>query len=196
VVLCVVTPKRSVARWAATPIRIGGGNVFEATVIGPAAIPAITERARACELPELAVLSAIAHGKSLDYERAAKIADAATHAALQLAQERSVLYCDIILSSLSETARKQLQAMDPTKYEFQSDIAKRWVAVGRAEGEALGRAEGEALGKAGALLQLLEARFGPLQPQVIERVRAASAADLERWLGRLLGAASLSELLA
>jgi hypothetical protein len=114
VVLCVVTPKRSVARWAATPIRLGGRNVFKATVIGPAAIPAVTESALAQELPELAVLSAIAHGRGLDYERAAKIANAAIHASAQLESTRSSLYSDIILNSLSGSARQLLQTMTPT----------------------------------------------------------------------------------
>ena len=120
VVLCVVTPKRSVARWAATPIRLGGRNVFQATVIGPAAIPAVTERERALQLPELAVLSAIAHGGGLDHERAAKIADAAVHATDGLGAEDATRYADVVLQSLSDSARKLLQAMNPARFPVQS----------------------------------------------------------------------------
>lgn len=120
VVLCVVTPKRSVARWAATPIRLGGRNVFQATVIGPAAIPAVTERERAEQLPELAVLSAIAHGRSLDHERAANIADAAIHASEQLEPSRATNYIAVVLDTLSDSARKLLHAMNPLKYNPQN----------------------------------------------------------------------------
>jgi hypothetical protein len=194
VVLCVLTPKRNIARWAATPIRLGGGNVFEVTVIGPAAIPAITEPERAQAQPELAVLSAIAHGKDADHERAARIADAAVQASLGLEPDRSMLYCDLVFSSLSEAARKLLQAMDPAKYEYQSEIARRWFAAGRAEGEAAGRAEGEAAGRVELLLKLLEVRFGPLDPAQLERVRGAAADDIQRWATRLLAGASLTEL--
>jgi len=195
VVLCVVTPKRSVARWAATPIRLGGGNQFQAIVFGPAAIPAITDRERAEQLPELAVLSAIAHAKSLDHERSAKIADAAIHACEQLSLERSVLYCDIVLSSLSETARKLLQTMDPAKYEFQSEIAKRWIAVGRAEGQALGRGEGREQGRADVLLHLLEQKFGPLDAATHERVRLAPSEEVQRWVDGVFASSSLQDLL-
>jgi hypothetical protein len=125
VVLCVVTPKRSVARWAATPIRLGGRNVFQATVFGPAAIPAVTQRTHAEQLPELAVLSAIAHGRGLDHERAAKIADAAMHASEQLEPSRAAPYTEVILSSLSDSARKLLQAMDPAKYQLQTSGLRR-----------------------------------------------------------------------
>ena len=112
VVLCVVTTKRSVARWAATPIRMGGGNVFQATVIGPASIPAIMERFGAEQLPELAVLSAIAHGAGQDHERAARIADAAIHGIAKLETSRACRYENVVLASLSHSARKLLEIMD------------------------------------------------------------------------------------
>lgn len=124
VMLVVVTTKRSVARWAATPIRLGGGNLFQATVIGPAAIPAVTEQHRAAKLPELAVLSALAHGRGLDLERAAKIADAAIHASEQLEPERRGLYVEVVLNSLSDAARRLLEAID-TKNSIQTSTFKR-----------------------------------------------------------------------
>src|SRR5690606_31690257 len=42
VCLLVVAPDETIARWAARPIDLGGGNWFRPLVIGPTAIPAIT----------------------------------------------------------------------------------------------------------------------------------------------------------
>jgi hypothetical protein len=43
-----------------------------------------------------------------------------------LEAERSRLYCDLILRSLPDTARRALQAMDASKREFQSEFARRY----------------------------------------------------------------------
>ena len=105
-------------------------------------------------------------------------------ASLALDPDRSVLYFDFVYHSLSEAARKTLQAMDPAKYEFQSEFAKRYLSQGRAEGA--GR----------VLLKLLTLKFGPLSPVVAERVRNASAEELERWAERVLSSNSLDDVLA
>jgi len=73
--------------------------------------------------------------------------------------------------------------VDPAKYEFQSEFAKRYLAEGRAEG----RAE--------LVLELIGKRFGPLNDEVRERVRGGSAEELDRIIDHLLSAQSLDELL-
>jgi hypothetical protein len=70
VCLLVVTPRDAVARWAALPIDLGGGNRFSPLVLGPAGVPQITDHARAKADPELAVLSAMAHGQDADPAKA------------------------------------------------------------------------------------------------------------------------------
>ena len=40
------------------------------------------------------------------------------------------------MASLSEAARRELQTMDPAKYEYQSEFAKRYYAQGKLEGRA------------------------------------------------------------
>lgn len=110
-VVCVVTPRRSVARWASIPTRIGPGNVFQPTVLGPAAIPAITDPVRAHALPELAVLSAMVHGRGLDQERAARIAATALETCARLELARCQQYTELVRSSLGEPARKLLHEM-------------------------------------------------------------------------------------
>ncbi|MCC6897881.1 MAG: DUF4351 domain-containing protein [Polyangiaceae bacterium] len=57
----------------------------------------------------------------------------------------------------------------------------------RAEGEAKGKAEG----KAEVLIRLLHLKFGPVPAAAAERVRSAPVSDLDRWVERVLTAASL-----
>ena len=177
------------------PIELGGGNQFVPLVLGPSGVPEVTDAARAAADPELAVLSAMAHGRDADARKALRIAVAAMTASVGLDAERSTLYFDLVAASLSEAARKALQSMDPAKYEYQSEFARRYVAQGKAEGRAEGKAEGRAEGKADLLLKQLAVRFGPLAAEVVARVRAASVAELDIFAERVLTAASLDAVL-
>jgi hypothetical protein len=188
VCLLIVSPHEPVARWASKPIMLGGGNVFTPIVLGPSGVPAVTDEARAVADPELAVLSSMAHGKDEDADKALRIAVAATTASVGLDAERSTLYFDLVVASLSEAVRKSFQAMDRAKYEYQSDFAKRYVAEGRAEGEVHGRTT--------VLLKQLTLKFGPLATDTIDRVQHASTEELDRWTERILSAASLDDVLA
>jgi hypothetical protein len=59
VCLLVITTDEQVARWAATPIELGMNWRFAPYVLGPAAVPQVTDPATAHEDPELAVFSAM-----------------------------------------------------------------------------------------------------------------------------------------
>ena len=85
--------------------------------------------------------------------------------------------------------------MDPAKYEYQSDFAKRYIGLGRAEGHAEGRAEGQAEGRAALLQRLLTRRFGALPAEVTGRLSAATIEELDAIGERLLSAQSLEEAL-
>jgi hypothetical protein len=183
VLLLVVTPDETVARWAAMPIDLGGGNIFVPCVLRPAAVPEVVEPEQAKLEPELAVLSAMAHGRDVDAAKAARIAFAAQTASSGLDDDRSRLYFDLVSSSLSEAARRELQAMDFAKYEYQSDFAKRYVAQGRAEG----RAE--------VIIRQLTLRYGELPPAVQSQIAEASLAELDAIAERLLTAPTLQEAL-
>lgn len=187
----MVTSDEATARWAAKPIDLGGGNWFAPLVLGPSHVPEVTEESRAQGDPELAVLSAMAHGQDVDIGKAARIAVAAQQASLGLDEERSRLYFDLVLASLSEAARQELQAMDPAKYEYQSEFARRYVAQGRVEGKAEGKAEG----RAELVARQLTLRFGPLGDDVRDRLSAASIEDLDVIGERLLTAQSLQDAL-
>jgi hypothetical protein len=93
------------------------------------------------------------------------------------------MYLDLILKALSEDARRALQAMDPRKYEYQSDFARRYVAQGRIEG------------RAALVIRQLALRFGPLAQQVEARIAEASIEELDRIGERLLTAQTLDEAL-
>jgi flagellar biosynthesis/type III secretory pathway protein FliH len=168
---------------------------FLPLVLGPSGVPVVNDEQVARADPELAVLSAMAHGKDSDPDKALQIATAAMAASVGLDAERSTLYFDLVLASLSEAARKALQAMDPAKYEYQSEFAKRYLSQGRAEGEAKGRAEGEAKGRAELLLKLLTLRFGPLPEAAQVRVQTATGEELELFAERVLSAQTLDQVL-
>jgi len=183
VCLLVVTADEATARWAGRPIELGGGNIFTPWVLRPAGVPAITDERQAQADPELAVLSAMAHGRDADIGKSVQIALAAQSATRDLDEDRFQLYLDLILHSLSEAAREALQAMDPAKYEFQSDFARRYIA--------LGKSEGIAEGKAALIARLLTRRFGPLPPGVHDRLATASIDELDAIGERVLTAATL-----
>ena len=86
--------------------------------------------AAAASDPELAVLSAMAHGKDENPKKSLQIALAAQLASAGLDEDRSRLYFDLVLNSLSEAARQALQTMDPAKYQYQSEFARRYIALG------------------------------------------------------------------
>jgi hypothetical protein len=129
----------------------------------------------------------MAHGEDADTGKSVRIALAAQLAALSLDEDRSRLYFDLIVSSLSEAARRAMQAMDPAKYEYQSDFARRYVAQGEARGEAKGRAA--------LIAKQLASRFGPLTQQAEARISEASIAELDEIGERLLSARTLDEAL-
>ncbi|WP_438033901.1 hypothetical protein [Sorangium sp. So ce204] len=138
----------------------------------------------------MAVLSAMAHGQS---EAAEAIGEAFFAAAAGLDEERRAVYGDLMLSSLNAAARRRLEAMMKSGYEFQSEFARGYVAKGRQEG----RKEGILEAKAHDVLAFLEARGLEVPAEVRERVLASADLDeLDRWLRRAAVISDARELLA
>lgn len=183
VCLLVIAADAAVCRWAAKPVDLGDGNWFTPRVLGPDAVPEITDETQAALDPELAVLSAMAHGCDMDSHKAAQIAAVAQRVTDMLDEDRSRLYFDLIIHSLSEAARRALQTMNPINYEYQSDFARRYVAQGRAEG------------RAAIVMQQLNIRFGPLPAEIQARIASSSSQQLDAIGERLLTASSLQEAL-
>ena len=57
-----------------------------------------------------------------------------------------------------------------------------------------GRRQGKQEGELAILSRQLERRFGPLGPAVTERLKKASAAELERWADNFVDARTLDEV--
>jgi hypothetical protein len=192
VTLVVITLDERTASWARKRIEfaLGRPKAISAAVIGPAQVPRITEVARARALPELAVLSAAAHGDAPD---AAQIAHVAFRACAALDSRQSAHYADLITARLSPQAQHDMEVimeMDQYWDRFPplSDIGKRFYAKGRKAGRADGARE--------LLIEQLTQRFGPLSEAAMEQLEGAAAGRLKYWGGRLLSATSLDEVFA
>jgi flagellar biosynthesis/type III secretory pathway protein FliH len=77
-------------------------------------------------------------------------------------------------------------------------LLQRLFAEGKAEGRAEALQEGEAnglrKGKADSLLVILEQKFGPLPPELLEKIEDADLVTIESWSRRGVLAASLDEV--
>jgi hypothetical protein len=141
--LVVVALDRTVAEWARRPITTFHGGCFAPLVIGPDEIPRVVDRDLALEQPELAVLSALAHGREPDAEAVGLAALFAAAAVGQQDEDRGRLYADAVFDALGDHAREIVEAMMRTDgYEYRSEFARSYVAQGRAEGRAEGLREG------------------------------------------------------
>jgi hypothetical protein len=195
--LLVVAPDPDVATWCAEPIETGiPGFILRPPVLGRTAVPVVTDPAEAARRPELAVLSAMAHGQS---ELGAAIAAAVLPAIQDLDEERARFYGDLVYIALNDAARRALEAM-MKGYEYQSDFAKKYVAQGRAEGRAEGEAKGEAKGEVVAracdVLTVLRVRGIAVPDAARERILAQNdPVRLEGWLEKAALAASVAEVL-
>ncbi len=76
-------------------------------------------------------------------------------------------------------------------FEYQSDFARRYVALGEAEGRMLGRVEG----RVELILKQLALRFGPLTEEAQTRVSCATDAQLDTLAEVVLTAQTLGEAL-
>lgn len=174
--LLVVAPEPDVADWCAEPIEIGiPGFVLRPPVLRRAAIPVVTNLQEAARRPELAVLSAIAHGET---DKAATIAIAVLPALHELADDRAKLYCGLVHLSLNDAAHQALEA------------------VKRGYHGAKGRAEGRTQEAARSLFIVLRARGIAVPDAIREHILAQK--DLERlecWLEKAAVATLVTEVI-
>ena len=173
---------------------------------GPDAIPVIVDKQAAERDPELAVLSAMAHGH--EEEVGAAIVQAVMGVAQGLDDERSSFYVDLAVSSLSEAARRALEAlMKSGSYEYQTEFVGKWITQGREEGLEKGRKEGlekglqegrqEGLheGELVALFEVLDARGFEVDSTTRQQIQSCTdLAQLKVWLRKAVTAESVQEL--
>ncbi|GGK72683.1 hypothetical protein Sme01_07830 [Sphaerisporangium melleum] len=181
-ILLVVCTESAVAQWCATPIEMGHpGWRLAPVVAGPHNVPVVTDPLAAVNAPELAVLSAVAHGGDVEVQAITKALLAALEA---IDERRARLYADFVLMMLPEAGRKHLEElMIAGTYEYQSGFARKYVAEGKAEG----RAE--------ALLLMLDARGIAVSEEARGRILGcAESARLDEWIQRAVTVESVDDL--
>lgn len=99
----------------------------------------------------------------------------------------------LLVTSLKPEALKEALELQPgtPAMEALMTTAEQLREEGRKQGEALG----EIRGRAETVIKLLSLRFGPLPEAAVQRIRSASAADLDALAERVLSARSLDEAL-
>jgi hypothetical protein len=185
-VLLVLCADAAVAEWCARPISLGHpGWVLTPLVLGPEQVPVVTDADRARDWPELAVLSAMAHGARPERD---KIFHALLEGLAIADHDHSTLYADVVLAALPEAARRQLEALMTTgTYEYQSEFARRYFHQGRAEGEAKGEAK--------AVLSVLSTRGIEVPDDARRRIMECTDVELlDVWVRRAITADSVDDL--
>ncbi|MDQ3989606.1 MAG: hypothetical protein M3291_10495 [Actinomycetota bacterium] len=185
-VLLVVCVDTATATWCATPIELGHpGARLTPLVLGPDQVPLVIDRGEAVRVPELAVLSAMAHGAHSDRSR---VLDTLLGALEAIDEDLALLYSDVVLAALPVAAQQHLEALMITRtYEYQSDFARRH----RAQGEAKGKAEATAA----AVLAVLDARGVEVPEDVRARITECLDLDqLDTWVRRAGTADSVHDL--
>jgi hypothetical protein len=184
----VVAPDESVARWAARPVETGQpGWTFAPLVLGPGAVPIVTDRAVARAAPELAMLSVLSHGQGA---LGAEVAMAALSIVPALDEDTAVLYYDLIRSAVSAAVGRKLEELMRIEgYQYQSEFARKYYAKGRDEGRdegrEQGREQGRVEGQAEALLCILAARGLEVSESQRARILSCTApSTLQTWLRR------------
>jgi len=166
-VLLVVTPDPEVAAWARRPIELGHpGFRLMPIVIGFEDVPWVRDRTAALRLPELAVLSVMAHPEL-------EIAEVAIDAIAQLPADQSRLYLDVIMMALPAAIRQILEAR-MQGYEYQSDFARKYYGQGLEQGRQEGREEGREDGLRAAVVALARAKLEELSDDDIAAIQAIS----------------------
>lgn len=182
VVLLVVCADHLTASWAAEPIELGPGSMTTPWVVGPTQIPVVTDPADARRSPQLAVLSAIAHGGD---PAGRHVLDAVVAAYDAVGPQRSAQYYDLVAVTLPLVALEYLEAQMAITTDYRSEFARRHFS------------DGEAKGEAKALLKVLSARGIGVPEDARARITGCTDQDqLEAWIGRAATATSIDDLFA
>jgi hypothetical protein len=94
------------------------------------------------------------------------------------------------LSEMAVTTNRTLEEVET----MLAESIDRWNREIREEGREQGRQEGRQEGEARLVLRQLRLKFGPLEPEIEDRVRSADADRLLTWGERVLTAESLQDI--
>lgn len=107
--------------------------VLEPLVVGPDQVPLVTDPDVARTSPDLAVLSALAHGTGPGREKVFKALLAALDA---IDEDRAERYADLMFRELPAAARNYLEVlMSTSTHRYNSDFARHFFDRGEASGE-------------------------------------------------------------
>lgn len=193
--LLVIAPDPVVAQWCEEPIPMGVRRfVLEPPVLKSELIPRVTDPDEATRRPELALISAMAHG---DTEEAVDIGRAALEGFSSLDKKLAAFYSDLLYNAVNEAARRALEAK-MKDYVFTSpwilEPMETGIRIGRDEGLRLGRDEGLKLATR-SLINMLRVRNIDVPEQTRQRIVAEQDMQrIELWLERAVTANSLDDV--
>ena len=137
----------------------------------------VRDRGAASQLPQLAVLSAMAHPEL-------EIAEVAIEAIAPLPEDEARLYLDVVIAALPESLRQSLEDR-MHRYEYKSDFARNYYGQGRQEGLQAGRQEA----LQAAAVALARAKIKALSDADVAAIEAAFDLDVLTGLVTALGKA-------
>jgi len=135
-------------------------------VIGFDDVPRVRDRVAASRLPELAVLSAMAHPEL-------EIAEIAIEAISGLPEDQARLYFDVIVDALPAAIRQLLEAR-VQHYEYQSDFARKYFDQGLEQGRQDGLEQGHRNGLRGAVVALARIKLDLLSDDDLAAIDAVA----------------------
>ena len=190
-IVLVVAPDADVAAWATEPIDSGlGRGSCSPLVLGPEIVPRVTDEALAAQEPELAILSAVAHGNGAN---GLDVVQAFFRALDRLDRELAAAHFQIVYTAMREPMRIALEAMvmerqTQAKATFPPFMQK---LIDR------GELEGELKGARGVLLRLVAQAGISLSDDDRARVQACNElATLERWVDNVRDAKTAADVLS
>jgi hypothetical protein len=174
--LLVIAPMPTTAAWARRPIELGHpGFCLTPIVVGFDDVPWILERDAALHLPELAMLSVLAHPELL-------IAESALAGITQLPKDQSRLYWDVIRNALPEAIRQRMEAR-MKDHQYHSELARRFYAPTEEEIREEGREQGSVQALSTVVVALARLKLGA---EYEDRIAEYAAVTCERDLKELV----------
>jgi hypothetical protein len=174
----LVCPDAKVADFYTEPIVTElPGYRFQAVVMGPGDIPAISDPLEAAIRPEMAVMAVMAHGRDR------KVAETFISALEHLESEHAVQYYEHAIAMAAPAVRRVLEEiMSSTDWPVHSSFAKLHFGRGKTEGRTEGLAEGRIEEAANLVLMVLSTRGLTVSDSARTRITTCTdIGQLEAW---------------
>lgn len=171
--LLVICPDQRTANWCAKPVVIGDRCLtLMPRVFGPGQMPVPTDLDDARRNPELATLSLITHGRTIDPKLAVELLETTTSV---VDDDHAKFYYDLVMASLPKAVRALWGEFMTMTHKYHSDFARKYYDEGEAKGEARGEAN--------AVLILLDARGLTVSDDARDRITTCTDLDqLAAWI--------------